>query len=88
MKHVVIEKSLHWLHSASNELYTYYFPHKKRGRIAMNAMGILPLFKGTAIHDSLSSYFEYACKHGLCNAHHLRELIFINEELGNAGLKK
>lgn len=83
-----VEKILHWLHCASNELYTYYFPHKRRGRIAMDAMGILPFFNGTAIHDSLPSYFKYACKHGLCNAHHLRELIFLNEEMGQRWAKK
>jgi len=83
-----IEQSLHWLHSASNELYTFYFPHKRRGKIAMNAMDILPHFNGTAIHDSLPSYFAYTCKHGLCNGHHLRELIFVNEELGQRWAKK
>lgn len=83
-----IKGSLHWLHSASTSLYTYYFPHKKRGKIAMNEMGILPFFKGTAIHDAWQSYFEYACKHGLCNAHHLRDLIFIHEEIGQQWAKK
>jgi len=83
-----VEKSLHWLHSASNELYTHYFPHKKRGKIAMDAMGILPFFTETAIHDSLSAYFDYTCKHGLCNSHHLRELIFVNEEMGQQWARK
>lgn len=83
-----IEKSLHWLQSASTSLYTYYFPHKKRGRIAMDEMGILPLFTGTAIHDSYSSYFDYACLHGLCNSHHLQELIFLHEEMAQEWAKK
>jgi transposase len=83
-----IEKSLHWLQSASNELYTYYFPHKRRGKIAMDQMGVLPQFTGTAIHDSYASYFEYECLHGLCNSHHLRELIFLNEEMAQRWAKK
>ena len=45
----------------------------------MRAMGILPYFTGTAIHDHWESYYTYACTHGLCNAHHLRELIYFGE---------
>ena len=46
----------------------------------MTQMGILPYFEGTAIHDHWESYYTYAaCTHGLCNAHHLRELIYFAE---------
>ena len=72
--------SLHWLHCAGTEVLTYYFAHKKRGTEAMTQMGILPYFTGTAIHDHWESYYTYeACRHGLCNAHHLRELIYFAE---------
>ena len=83
-----IEGSLHWLHSVSTSLYTFYFPHKRRGKIAMDEIGILPQYTGTAIHDSLPSYFDYACSHGLCNSHHLRELIFLHEEMAQHWAKK
>lgn len=63
-----------WIHLAANELWTYFFPHKKRGSIAMDEIGILPFFKGTLIHDHWKAYFIYQCIHALCNAHHLREL--------------
>ncbi|MCB9352215.1 MAG: transposase [Lewinellaceae bacterium] len=40
----------------------------------MDEMGILPEFKGIAIHDRYANYFGYNCEHGLCNAHLLRDL--------------
>jgi transposase len=75
-----VKKTLWWLHVASTESLTYYFIHAKRGQLAMNDMGILPQFKGTGVHDGLASYalYEGLC-HSLCNAHHLRELTFIEE---------
>ena len=63
-----------WLHSASNDLWTLFYPHEKRGSLAMDAMGIIPEFKGVLCHDHWKPYFKYDCEHSLCNAHHLREL--------------
>ncbi|MBE7545720.1 MAG: IS66 family transposase [Planctomycetia bacterium] len=65
----------YWLHSASNSLWTYFFPHERRGTEAINSIGILPEFRGILCHDHLKSYYTYSnCTHALCNAHHLREL--------------
>lgn len=64
----------HWLHCASNASLTLFGPHKKRGTEAMDEIGVLPFFKGTLCHDHWKPYYHYKCIHGLCNAHHLREL--------------
>ena len=71
---------LWWLHVASTPLGTYYDIHRKRGGEAIDEIGILPGFIGRAVHDFWKPYFGYSCLHGLCNAHHLRELIFVHEQ--------
>lgn len=63
-----------WLHTACNDKWTHFYPHAKRGSEAMDAIGILPSFTGVLCHDHWKPYYQYACKHALCNAHHLREL--------------
>jgi transposase len=77
-----VNDRLWWLHVACTSGLTYYFVHPKRGQAAMDKMAILPEFTGKAIHDGLKSYAGYDCEHFLCNAHHLRELLFILERHG------
>jgi transposase len=74
-----VKGNLMWLHVACTAGITYYFIHTNRGRVAMDAMDILPNFGGISVHDGLPSYAHYDCEHALCNAHHLRELLFIVE---------
>jgi len=69
-----------WLHCLSNPEWTLFYPHEKRGKEAMDAIGVLPVFKGTLCHDHWKPYYTYGCIHALCNAHHLRELTFAWEQ--------
>ena len=78
----------HWMHVASNSKATYLDVHQKRGKEAIDDIGVLPRFKGRAIHDSFGSYFQYDGLHGLCNAHHLRELTYLHEEEGQSWAKQ
>jgi transposase len=49
---VNINGKRHWLHSASNDSWTAFSAHAKRGVEAMNEADILPHFKGVLCHVS------------------------------------
>lgn len=74
-----VNKKRIWLHSASNVKWTYFYPHEKRGSEAMDRIGILPRFNGVLCHDHWKPYYTYNCSHALCNAHHIRELSYAEE---------
>jgi len=71
-----VGKRKYWLHVASNEIWTYLYAHKNRGRKAIEESFLeLYKYKGTAIHDSWETYWSLkTANHGLCGAHLLREL--------------
>lgn len=81
-----IGKRLSWLHVYSTNRLTLYAWHKRRGKAAMQEIGVLPAFSGTAVHDGWSGYFAFPnCSHALCGAHLLRDLVFVAERFGLAG---
>lgn len=72
---VRVDGKLHWVHNASNGMYTHLTISKKRGQNGMEDGGVLPSFKGIAVHDCWASYWKYEnAVHAVCCAHLLREL--------------
>jgi transposase len=69
-----------WIHVARTDELTHLAYDSRRGQAAMQEIGILPQFRGTLVRDGYLSYtrFEH-CRHSLCNAHLLRELVFVGE---------
>jgi transposase len=70
----------HWMHVSATEQLTHYAVHPKRGKEALDAIGILADFAGVSVHDGWGSYWQFLCQHAGCNVHHLRELTFLEEE--------
>jgi transposase len=76
---------LAWAHVTSTRRLTHYAIHPKRGRDALEAIGILPTYQGVSVHDGWGSYRLFTtCRHALCNVHHLRELTFLEEQYQQA----
>ena len=70
-----------WAHVACTHRLTHFALHPKRGAEATEAIGILPRFRGVSVHDGWKPYRAHtACRHALCNIHHLRELTFLEEQ--------
>jgi len=69
------------VHGASTDRLTLLGLPCRRGKVGIEDLGVAEKFGGIAIHDSLSSYWgtalDQAGGHGLCNAHHLRELLAV-----------
>jgi transposase len=64
-----------WLHVASTPMLTAFHLHPSRGRAAITEFDVLPDYRGTLVHDSLTLYDAYThARHALCGAHLIREL--------------
>lgn len=76
-----VENKLHWLHTTSTKDWTYLLMHPKRGKEALwSESSILGRLTNWLIHDCWKSYFDFiGVKHGICNAHILRELSNLKE---------
>jgi transposase len=75
-----VEGRLAYVHVASTPRLTHYGADTRRGKAAMDEIGILPAYRGTCVHDGWLSYTFYPkCRHALCGAHILRELTYFEE---------
>ncbi len=77
---VRIAGQLHWLHVNSTRFLTHLAWHARRGRQALEAIGIWPRFEGRAMHDRWASYDHYQCAHSICGAHVVRECVYVGEQ--------
>ena len=69
-----------WVHVARTAELTHYAYDPRRGQAAMQEVGILPQLRGTLVRDGYLSYTRFeACRHALCNAHLLRDLLYVEE---------
>jgi hypothetical protein len=67
---------LHWVHCARTGKYTLVVCHPHRGTKAMNATGVLPAFRGVAVHDAWAPYDTYTgAAHQLCGAHYAETVV-------------
>lgn len=72
---VNVKGNLKWIHTATSNKVVHYAVHAKRGKEAIDAINILPQYKGIVLHDHWSPYNHYTdITHSFCNAHILREL--------------
>jgi transposase len=75
-----VNQKLNWIHSAGTEKVTCYHVDPKRGQDGIDRAGILPQRTGKSMHDDWTPYYAYPqADHASCNAHHLRELAFLQE---------
>jgi transposase len=77
---VRIAGKLHWLHVNSTRFLTHLAWHAKRGRKALEAIGIWPRFRGRAMRDRWASYDHYLCAHSICGAHVVRDCVYVSEQ--------
>jgi transposase len=75
---------LHWMHVNSTPWLTHLAWHRKRGREALEAIGIWPRFQGRSMRDRWASYDRYRCLHSICGAHVVRDLTYEHEQLNQA----
>jgi transposase len=73
-----------WVHVISTTLLTFYAHHAKRGREAIDAIGLLVGFQGRRVHDAWAPYLQLPGLYALCNAHLVRELIGLHEDTRQA----
>jgi transposase len=77
-----------WVHVLSSRDLVLMGFHMKRGKVAMDEIGILPKYGGILVHDFWQPYYGYnKLEHAACGAHLLRELQYVVEAHGHKWAK-
>ncbi|MEM6379082.1 MAG: IS66 family transposase [Bacteroidota bacterium] len=79
---IQIENKRRWLHTISNEAWTWLHVHANRGHKALqdNSPTLFD-YQGVVVHDCWKPYWKLTlAHHALCNAHLLRELNGLMEQ--------
>ncbi len=64
-----------WLHVVATAALTFLGLHQKRGRDAIDDLGVLPGYQGVIVHDGLAAYdYLKLALHQQCGAHLVRHL--------------
>ena len=69
-----------WLHVNCTRFLTHLACHAKRGRQALEDIGIWPRFRGRAMRDRWASYDHYRCVQSICGAHLVRDCVYVGEQ--------
>jgi hypothetical protein len=80
---------LEWTHVTCAPTLTHFARHRQRGATALEAIGILPGYQGVSVHDGWASYrYFHTARHALYDAHHVRALTFVHEEVRQLTLQE
>jgi transposase len=80
-----VRTTKHWVHTLCSGLLTLIAVHPKRGRQALEDIGVLGAYAGTLVHDGYASYdYLHALDHAQCHAHLVRHL----KDVGKTDLYK
>ena len=75
-----VDTKNHWIHVYSSGDITLKFLHRRRGKVAIEAISIILRYGSVIFHDCWASYLScHGCGHALCGSHLLRELTFIKD---------
>lgn len=75
-----VNKRKAWVHITCTDFITFLQTHRRRGREALEDIGIYPDFSGISVTDNFTAYdFNKSCFHAYCNAHNIRDLKYVIE---------
>lgn len=75
-----VRTTRHWVHTVTTGALTLIAVDPRRGADALEAIGVLPAYRGTIVHDGWAPYeLMEAATHAQCGAHLLRHVAAVGE---------